>query len=98
MTTIEGTAFYACTGLTNVLFGNGVNSLGEAVFENCIALTSVTIPDSVTNVGDDAFYACTSLAGAFFTARHPTHSLLTETPLRFIICLEPRTGAHHTEE
>ena len=55
MTTIEYYAFSYCSGLTSVIIGNGVESIGEGAFLNCLGLTSVTIPDGVTAIGEAAF-------------------------------------------
>jgi hypothetical protein len=56
-------AFDDCTGLTNVMIGNSVTSIGEAAF-GLTSLTSVTIPGSVTSIGYGAFSGCSSLANA----------------------------------
>ena len=58
---IGNSAFYYCTSLTSVTFGNNVTSIGYYAFYNCTSLTSITIPDSVTSIGDYAFDNCTSL-------------------------------------
>lgn len=50
--------FYGCTGLTSVIIGNGVTSIGSCAFEDCSSLTSIIIPESVTSIGDEAFLGC----------------------------------------
>ena len=50
-----------CTGLTNVIIPNSVNSVGIRAFQNCTGLTSVTIGNSVNSVGDRAFSNCTGI-------------------------------------
>ena len=56
-------AFYKCTSLTSVTFGDNsqLTSIGDDAFWSCTSLTSVTIPDSVISIGDDAFWNCISL-------------------------------------
>jgi hypothetical protein len=68
VTTIERTAFYRCTSLTNVTIGHGVTRIGEAAFVFCTNLTSVIIGNSVTNIGASAFSGCTSLTSVTIPA------------------------------
>ena len=62
VTSIGGSAFRRCSGLTSVILPEGVTSIGDDAFFYCTSLASITIPSSVTSIGDDAFYNCTSLA------------------------------------
>ena len=55
VTSIGGSAFEDCTGLTSVTIGNSVTSIGYSAFRNCTGLTSITIPDSITSIGGSAF-------------------------------------------
>ena len=48
-------AFYCCTGLEAVDFGNGIKSIGREAFMWCVNLSDIAIPDSVTKIGKDAF-------------------------------------------
>ena len=57
---IGGESFRDCKGLTSVLIGDGVTTIGSGAF-NCSSLTSVRIPDSVKVIEDCAFYTCRSL-------------------------------------
>jgi hypothetical protein len=50
------------SGLTGVIIGNKVESIGNEAFGACHSLTSVAIPDSVTTIADSAFWMCTNLA------------------------------------
>ena len=61
VTSINGSAFKYCTGLTEVTIGNSVTSIGEHAFYNCTGLESVTIGNSVTWIGKWAFAYCTGL-------------------------------------
>ncbi|MDG1242989.1 MAG: leucine-rich repeat domain-containing protein, partial [Opitutae bacterium] len=61
VTSIGGSAFYNCTGLTSVIIPGSVTSIGSSAFRACTGLTSVTIGNSVTSIGDYAFYNCSSL-------------------------------------
>ena len=65
MTSIGGSAFYGCTGLTSVIIPDGVTSIGYSAFESCLGLTSVTIPNSVTNIDNGAFYSCRGLTSVY---------------------------------
>ena len=61
VTSIGGSAFFYCSGLTSVTIGNSVTSIGYAAFEGCTGLTSITIPNSVTSIGLEAFSGCSGL-------------------------------------
>ena len=54
-------AFYECTKLETISFGENIKTIGEQAFQGCSSLTKVTIPDSVTSIGEEAFYECTKL-------------------------------------
>ena len=56
VTNIGEDAFYFCSHLTNVTFGNSVTSIGDWAFFVCSGLTSMTFPDSLTTIGNYAFY------------------------------------------
>ena len=66
--TIEGpiesmglAAFYECTKLETISFGENIKTIGNYAFECCTSLTGVTIPQSVTSIGYSAFEGCTAL-------------------------------------
>ena len=61
MTSIGGSAFKGCSGLTSVTIGNSVTSIGADAFGGCSGLTNVTIPNSVTSIGGYAFNGCSGL-------------------------------------
>ena len=61
---IPASAFYFCTGLTSVVIGSGVTSIGIYAFYGCSGLTGeLIIPDSVTKIGEYAFNRCSGLTG-----------------------------------
>lgn len=55
-------AFYKCSALGNVTFGNGMETLGEGAFEQCVALTKISLPASLKEIGKRAFYKCAAIA------------------------------------
>ena len=60
---IGNCAFYECTGLDSISFGNGIKVIGNYAFAGCGSLRDVAIPDlcSLGQIGDHAFYSCTNL-------------------------------------
>ncbi|MDY5799321.1 MAG: leucine-rich repeat protein, partial [Candidatus Onthomorpha sp.] len=48
VTSIGGSAFRDCSGLTSVTIPNSVTSIGEGAFYRCSSLTSVTLPNNAT--------------------------------------------------
>ena len=61
VTSIGGSAFANCSGLTSVTIPNSVTSIEGSAFQDCSGLTSVTIPNSVMSIGYKAFYNCSNL-------------------------------------
>ena len=59
--TIEANAFEGCIGLTSVVIGDSLTSIGDEAFFVCSSLTSLTLPNSLTTIGDYAFYECSAL-------------------------------------
>ena len=66
VTSIAGSAFSGCTGLTSIIIPDGLTTIGRLAFQGCTGLTSVTIPDSVTSIGNGAFQGCTGLTSITF--------------------------------
>ena len=62
ITTIEHSAFYACSALTSVKIPEGVTNINDCAFEECGNLESVTIPASTTDIANfRAFAKCSNL-------------------------------------
>ena len=51
-------AFYNCTGLAEVEFGDGVKHIGDYVFVGCGNLSKVVFPESLVSVGFHTFFRC----------------------------------------
>ena len=60
VTSIGGSAFEGCTGLTSITLPNSVTSIGDYAFMFA-SLTSITIPNSVTSIEDYAYSGCSKL-------------------------------------
>ena len=54
-------AFAECVGLTSVVLGDNVESIGIGAFEGCESLASVTFPQALHLVGMRAFKGCSAL-------------------------------------
>ncbi len=62
VTSIGGSAFSGCTGLTGITIPVGVTHIGSSAFWRCTGLTAIAIPDGVSQIGYSAFTGCTGLA------------------------------------
>ena len=58
-------------GLTNIIIGANVTTIGNYAFAPCYNLTSITIPNSVTSIGSGAFAFCDNLKSAYFQGNAP---------------------------
>ena len=61
VTSLGGSCFYDCSGLTSITIPSSVTSLGESCFWGCSGLTSITLPSSVTSLGKCCFERCSGL-------------------------------------
>lgn len=59
-------------GLTNVIIGAQVVTIGSYAFAACTSLASITIPKSVTNFGSGAFVFCANLSSVYFQGNAPS--------------------------
>ena len=71
VTSIGGSAFLLCSGLTSVVIPPSVTSIGESAFANCSGLTIVVIPSSVTSISSGAFYDCSNLKEVYCMMETP---------------------------
>ena len=56
MTSIGGSAFYGCSGLTSVIIGSGIKFIGSSAFASCHELADVyCYAESVPSTQNDAF-------------------------------------------
>ena len=53
--------YFGCNGLTSLILGENVTSIGESAFYGCSGIPSLTIPNSVISIGDSAFNECNGL-------------------------------------
>jgi hypothetical protein len=53
--------FSGCSAVTNLIIGNGVQTIPNSIFADFSNLTSLTIPNNVKNIGYSAFSNCSNL-------------------------------------
>ena len=61
VTSISGSAFCGCTGLTSITIPASVTSIGDYAFRGCSGLRSISIPTTVTSIEAGVFKDCTDL-------------------------------------
>jgi hypothetical protein len=66
VTSIGDSAFYGCSGLTNVSLPAGIISIGNMAFYGCSGLTNVTLPAGITSIGSMALRGCSELQTVVF--------------------------------
>ncbi len=66
---IEQRAFYGCTSLKKVTFGNDceLQTIDGSAFDGCTALEEISIPISVTSIDTRAFSNCSNLTTVNFS-------------------------------
>lgn len=58
VTSIGGSAFVGCYGLTTIVIPNNVTCIGQYAFQGCHSLTGITMPYGITYIGEHAFAGC----------------------------------------
>lgn len=58
---IRDKAFWNLLGVKHVVISDGIEIIGNGVFEACFNLVGITIPESVSSIGEDAFWDCHKL-------------------------------------
>ena len=61
VTSIGGSAFSGCTGLTSINIPESVTSIGQSAFIGCTGLTSIIIGNGLKSIGKWAFNNCRGL-------------------------------------
>ncbi len=89
--TIGDAAFWSCTELENIVFGEGLEKIDAWAFAGCTNLTKVALPSSTVSVGDYAFGGCTNLETFSFYAGTELHeNALSNTPAHDNVTIIPR--------
>ena len=57
------------TGITAIVFSEGVTAIGGDTFRGCTTLKSLAFPESLTAIGSDSFWGCSGLEDLKFPAR-----------------------------
>ena len=60
-TSLDYSAFYGCTSLTEIVLPDSITSIGNYAFRDCTGLTEIVIPNSVTSIGNSAFSGCENI-------------------------------------
>ena len=63
---IENNAFFRCTDLTDIQFGNGLEYIGKIAFASCRGLEEIVLPDSLRVIESQAFMDCSKLKNVVF--------------------------------
>ena len=75
---IDGFAFYGCTNLTSVTFGENVYWVSTEAFSGCTNLTEVVINDNIYHIEPDAFKDCTNLTNVTYKGKTYTSANINE--------------------
>ena len=63
----NGSEFEGCTALEELVFENGLESIGKCSFKGCTSLKEFTVPGTVKKVGYGAFMDCEGLESIVFS-------------------------------
>lgn len=69
--TIGYEAFYYCTGLTNVIVGDGIINISDLAFNQCSSLNTVILGENISSINSNVFSGCYSLANIISFASTP---------------------------
>ena len=61
ITKIGQHAFYDCSKLTGINWGENVREIGNYAFNSCSGLTSLVFPDSLRSIGTNTFVGCSNI-------------------------------------
>jgi len=65
VTSVDDCAFQYCRNLKDVVFNEGLRSIGKNSF-HCCAFDSITFPSTLEEIGERAFYQCNGLRKVVF--------------------------------
>ncbi len=74
LTYIGSSAFYGCTGLTQLTLPAGLTRIGWNAFEGCTGLTQITLPAGLAGIDSSAFKGCTGLTAFSVASDNPNFS------------------------
>ena len=74
VTSIAGSAFSGCSGMTSITIPEGVTSIGGNAFIDCSGLSSITIPESVFSIGNSVFNFCSRLTSIVVEEGNPVYT------------------------
>ena len=61
---VESQAFDECRNLSEVVFNNSLQMIGDRAFWACTSLSNITLPSTVTEIGSGTFHNCKQLREA----------------------------------
>ena len=61
LTMVSSNAFHKNYSLKTITLPEGINTLGEYVFQHCSSLTQINLPNSLVRIGGSSFSGCNSL-------------------------------------
>jgi len=83
ITSIDASAFSACTALKTVSLPATFRTIESGAFQNCTSLEKVMLSDGITSIGERCFYGCSSLTAINLptTLEMIGSNALTDTPV-----------------
>ena len=67
VTDIEKYAFWGCSQISNIQFGNGLKEIPDYAFSNCNGLKKINIPATIERIGAKAFEDCSKLESVYIS-------------------------------